>query len=75
MSLFNSFKYGIRLKTVSKVYGTASVSVLNYFGLLETEKELFLAIIPDYLTNEILIKVIHIIHRIFVLKKKFLLII
>lgn len=49
-------KYGIKLKTVSKVYGTASVSVLNYFGLLETEKELFMAIIPDYLSNEILVK-------------------
>ena len=49
-------KYGIKLKTVSKAYGTASVSVLNYFGLLETEKELFMAIIPNYLSNEILNK-------------------
>ena len=49
-------KYGIKLKTVSKVYGTASESILNYFGLLETEKELFMAIIPEYLTNELLIK-------------------
>ena len=49
-------KYGIKLKTVSKAYGTASVSVLNYFGLLETEKELFMAIIPDYLSQEILNK-------------------
>lgn len=49
-------RYGIKLKTVSKVNGTASISVLNYFGLLETEKELFMAIIPDYMCNEILYK-------------------
>ena len=51
-------RYGIKLKTVSKVNGTASISVLNYFGLLETEKELFMAIIPDYMCNEILYKLL-----------------
>lgn len=49
-------RYGIKLITVSKVNGTASISILNYFGLLETEKELFMAIVPDYLSHEILYK-------------------
>ena len=50
---FNKF---LKLITVSKVNGTASISILNYFGLLETEKELFMAIVPDYLSHEILYK-------------------
>lgn len=47
-------KYGIKLKVVLKAFGTASSSILDYFGLLETEKEIFMAIIPDYLSDELL---------------------
>ncbi len=49
-------KYNIKYKTVSNGSGTASPSVLDYFGLTETKKEFFLAIIPDYLRNDILLK-------------------
>lgn len=54
-SLFN--KFGIRVKTVSSANGTASPSVLDYFGLTETKKDMFLALIPDYLKNKILSKI------------------
>ena len=50
-------KYGIKLKVVLKAFGTASSSILDYFGLLETEKEIFMAIIPDYLSEELLEKI------------------
>ena len=53
-SILNSF--GIKVKTVSNAHGTASPSVLDYFGLVETEKEIFMAIIPDYLKYDILNK-------------------
>ena len=54
-SLFN--KFGIRVKTVSSANGTASPSVLDYFGLTETKKDMFLALIPDYLKSKILSKI------------------
>ena len=54
-SILNSF--GIKVKTVSSANGTASPSVLDYFGLIETKKEIFMAIIPDYLKKDILNKV------------------
>lgn len=50
-------KYGIKVKTVSNASGTASPSLLDYFGLVETKKEVFMAIIPDYLTDKILTKI------------------
>lgn len=50
-------KFGIRIKTVSNASGTASPSVLSYFGLVETKKEVFMAIIPDYLSLKILTKI------------------
>ena len=50
-------KFGIVLKTVSNASGTASPSILDYFGLIETEKEIFMAVIPDYLCLEILNKI------------------
>lgn len=53
-NILNSF--GIKVKTVSNAHGTASPSVLDYFGLVETEKEIFVAIIPDYLKYKILEK-------------------
>lgn len=54
-SLLN--KFGIKYKTVSNAYGTASPSLLSYFGLTDTEKEIYISIIPDYLSNEILSKI------------------
>ena len=53
-SLLNSYK--IKVKTVSNAGGTASPSVLDYFGLIETKKEIYMAIIPDYLTEKIMHK-------------------
>lgn len=50
-------KFGISVKTVSNACGTASPSVLDYFGLTETKKEVFMAIIPDYLSIKILNKI------------------
>lgn len=53
-SILNSF--GIKVKTVSNANGTASPSVLDYFGLIETKKSVFMAIIPSYLSKDILSK-------------------
>ena len=53
-SILNSF--GIKVKTVSNANGTASPSVLDYFGLIETKKSVFMAIIPKYLSKDILDK-------------------
>lgn len=50
-------RYGIKVKTVSGATGTASPSVLDYFGLAETKKNVYFAIIPDYLESKILTKV------------------
>lgn len=50
-------RYGIKVKTVSGANGTASPSVLDYFGLAETKKDIYFAIIPDYLESKILDKV------------------
>lgn len=50
-------KFGIKVKTVTNASGTASPSVLSYFGLVETKKEVFMAIIPDYLSLKILTKI------------------
>lgn len=50
-------KFGISIKTVTNASGTASPSVLSYFGLEETKKEIFVNIIPDYLSAQILNKI------------------
>ena len=50
-------KYGIKFKTVTSAIGTASPSVLDYFGLTETHKDVFLAVIPSYLEEKILSKI------------------
>ena len=50
-------KYGIKFKTISNASGTASPSLLSYFGLIDTKKEIYTAIIPDYITNDILNKI------------------
>lgn len=49
-------RLGIKFKTVSNASGTASPSILDYFGLAETKKELFLAIIPENLKYKTLEK-------------------
>lgn len=49
-------KFGVKVKTVTNASGTASASVLDYFGLAETRKDVYLAIIPDYLEHNILSK-------------------
>lgn len=49
-------KFGVKVKTVTNASGTASASVLDYFGLAETKKDVYLAIIPDYLEHNILNK-------------------
>lgn len=50
-------KFGIKFKTVSSAIGTASPSLLDYFGLTETKKEVFLAVIPNYLEEKLLGKI------------------
>lgn len=50
-------KYKIKFKTVSNASGTASPSILSYFGLTDTKKEIYIGIIPDYLSTEILSKI------------------
>ena len=47
-------RYGIKVKTVSNANGTASQSLLDYFGLAETRKDVYLAIIPEYLERKLL---------------------
>ena len=49
-------KYGIKIKTITSASGTASPSVLDYFGLMETKKNVYLAIIPQYDEYKILNK-------------------
>ena len=49
-------KFGVKVKIVTNASGTASASVLDYFGLAETRKDVYLAIIPDYLEHNILSK-------------------
>ena len=51
-SIFN--KHKIDLKIVTHGIGTASPSVLDYFGLVETKKDIYMAVIPDYLEKKIL---------------------
>ena len=46
----------IFMKFLVKGNGTASSSILEYFGLAETKKDVYLAIIPDYLEHNILCK-------------------
>lgn len=50
-------KFGIRVKYVTYASGTASASVLDYFGLVQSKKSVFFAIIPDYLVEKILVKI------------------
>jgi len=47
-------KNNIGLRTVINASGTATSSLLNYFGLTETQKFVNLAVIPDYLERDIL---------------------
>lgn len=51
-SILNKNK--IDIKIVTHGIGTASPSILDYFGLVETKKDIYLAVIPDYLEQKIL---------------------
>lgn len=47
-------KNNISVQCVTHGVGTASPSVLDYFGLTETKKNIYFSIIPDYLSEKIL---------------------
>lgn len=47
-------KYNLLLRNVIQAKGTASSSLLNYFGLAETVKNINISVIPDYLEKDIL---------------------
>lgn len=47
-------KHDINICSATHCIGTASPSLLDYFGLAETKKNMYLAIIPDYLEHKIL---------------------
>lgn len=47
-------KNNISVQCVTHGVGTASSSVLDYFGLTETKKSIYFSIIPDYLNEKIL---------------------
>lgn len=49
-------RLGIKFKTITNASGTASPSLLDYFGLAETKKDVYLAIVPDYLEMKVLDK-------------------
>lgn len=51
-SIFN--KHNISAQFVTHGVGTASPSLLDYFGLTETKKSVYFSIIPDYLSTKIL---------------------
>lgn len=50
-------RFGVSFKTISNARGTASQSLLDYFGLAETEKDVYLAVIPEYLEQRMLEKI------------------
>lgn len=50
-------KNNISVQCVTHGVGTASPSVLDYFGLTETKKSIYFSIIPDYLNEKILNKI------------------
>lgn len=45
---------GVLVRFVTHGFGTASSSLLDYFGLIETKKHIHLAVIPDYLEQSII---------------------
>ncbi|MBE6140763.1 MAG: hypothetical protein E7172_04435 [Firmicutes bacterium] len=47
-------RFGIKVKIVLTASGTASSSILNYFGLTDRKKNVFMALIPEYLDEKIL---------------------
>ena len=51
-SIFNKNK--IDLKILTHGMGTASPSILDYFGLVEAKKDIYMAVIPDYLEQKLL---------------------
>lgn len=51
-TIFN--KNNISIKVLTHGLGTASPSILDYFGIVETKKDIYMAIIPDYLESKIM---------------------
>lgn len=47
-------KNNVNIKIVTHGFGTASPSVLDYFGIVETKKDIYLAVIPDYLESKMM---------------------
>ena len=47
-------KNNVSFKLLTHGNGTASPSLLDYFGLIETKKDIHLSLIPDYLEGKIL---------------------
>lgn len=47
-------KNNINIKIVTHGLGTASASVLDYFGIVETKKDIYLAVIPGYLESKMM---------------------
>lgn len=47
-------KNNVNIKIVTHGLGTASPSVLDYFGIVETKKDIYLAVIPDYLESKMM---------------------
>jgi len=47
-------KNNIDFKLATHGVGTASPSILDYFGLVETKKDIYMAVIPDYLEAKLL---------------------
>lgn len=45
---------GVIFKMIINGSGTATSSILNYFGLAETKKYIILGVVPDYLEKDIL---------------------
>ena len=49
-------KFKLPFNVMTKALGTASESLLNFFGLNETEKYVSMSIIPDVMEQEVLVK-------------------
>lgn len=45
--------FGIEDFVLTRAYGTASPSILDYFGLIEVKKQILMAFIPEYLEHDI----------------------
>lgn len=55
-------RYGVKYKLITSASGTASPSMLDFFGLIETKKNLYLAILPDYLIDKVITRIYNTFH-------------